>query len=69
MNRHRHSFLSVFAGEKGQTVAEYSILLALIAVATITAITALGTGMSGQFTAITAGLRHSRLHRPPSATS
>ena len=42
--------------EDGQTMAEYGLLLALIAVVCIVTITALGTGIAGKFNAIVTGL-------------
>jgi pilus assembly protein Flp/PilA len=38
--------------EEGQTMAEYGLLIALIAIVTITAVTLLGTQISGAFTQI-----------------
>ncbi|HEX3010949.1 MAG TPA: Flp family type IVb pilin [Syntrophomonadaceae bacterium] len=37
------------AEEKGQGMAEYGLILALVAVAVVTALTALGTGISTKF--------------------
>jgi pilus assembly protein Flp/PilA len=42
--------------EEGQTLAEYALLLALIAVAVITAVTALGGAISTQLTNISGQL-------------
>ena len=42
--------------EKGQALAEYGLILALIAVAAVVALTALGTGISGTLTSITGSL-------------
>jgi pilus assembly protein Flp/PilA len=42
--------------EEGQTMAEYGLLLALIAVVCIVTITALGTGINTKFNAIVTGL-------------
>ena len=45
-----------FEQEKGQALAEYGLLLALIAAAAIIALTALGIAISGQLGEITAEL-------------
>jgi pilus assembly protein Flp/PilA len=42
--------------EEGQTMAEYGLLLALIAVVVIVAITALGSQLSTLFSQVTSGL-------------
>jgi pilus assembly protein Flp/PilA len=42
--------------EEGQTMAEYGLLLALIAVVCIVTIGLLGTGINGKFNAIVTGL-------------
>ena len=42
--------------EEGQGLAEYGLILALIAVICIIALRALGLGISGQLAAVTAGL-------------
>ena len=42
--------------EEGQGLAEYGLILALIAVICIIALRALGVGISGQLDAVTAGL-------------
>jgi pilus assembly protein Flp/PilA len=44
------------AREEGQGLAEYGLILALIAVACILALTALGTGLSGILGQVTAEL-------------
>jgi pilus assembly protein Flp/PilA len=43
-------------GEEGQGLAEYGLILALIAVVCILALTTLGTSISGQLDKVTAGL-------------
>lgn len=43
-----------FQDEEGQGMAEYGLILALVAVAVIIALTALGTGISGIFDEIVA---------------
>ena len=47
---------NALTNEEGQTMAEYGLLLALIAVVVIVAVTALGTRLSGLFSQVTAGL-------------
>jgi pilus assembly protein Flp/PilA len=42
--------------EEGQGLAEYGLILALIAVVCIAALTALGTGISGALGSVTASL-------------
>ena len=42
--------------EKGATAVEYGLMVALIAVAIIGTVTALGGGLNGLFTTITASL-------------
>jgi pilus assembly protein Flp/PilA len=42
--------------EEGQTMAEYGLLLALIAVVCITVIGTLGTGIAGKFGDVVSGL-------------
>ena len=42
--------------EKGATAVEYGLMVALIAVAIIGTVTALGTGLNGLFTRITGAL-------------
>ncbi|WP_339743363.1 Flp family type IVb pilin [uncultured Maricaulis sp.] len=45
-----------FKDESGATAIEYGLIAALIAVVIIGAVTALGTELSGNFTAITAAI-------------
>ncbi len=42
--------------EEGQAMAEYGLILALIAVVAITALTTLGTGVSAKFGSVSAKL-------------
>jgi pilus assembly protein Flp/PilA len=42
--------------ERGATAVEYALIVGLIAIAIITAVTALGTGLSSKFNAITDAL-------------
>ncbi len=49
-------FVARFEGEKGQTLAEYGLILALIAVVCIAALGFLGLVLAGQLDAITAAL-------------
>ena len=39
--------------ESGQGMSEYGLIIALVAIAVIAALTALGTGLTGKFTTIT----------------
>ncbi|HET8943211.1 MAG TPA: Flp family type IVb pilin [Dehalococcoidia bacterium] len=50
------SFVSRFEREDGQALAEYGLLLALIAVVCILALTALGLAISGTLSSITGAL-------------
>jgi Flp pilus assembly pilin Flp len=43
-------------GEEGQTMAEYGVVLAVIAVAVVVALTALSTGISGALDAVVSKL-------------
>jgi pilus assembly protein Flp/PilA len=47
-------FVARFEREEGQALAEYGLILALIAVVCILALTALGLAVAGQLDAITA---------------
>jgi pilus assembly protein Flp/PilA len=47
-------FVARFEREEGQALAEYGLILALIAVAAILALTALGLAIAGQLDAIEA---------------
>jgi pilus assembly protein Flp/PilA len=47
-------FVARFEREEGQALAEYGLILALIAVAAILALTALGVAVAGQLGAISA---------------
>ncbi len=49
-------FVARFQRDEGQALAEYGLILALIAVASIVALTALGLAVAGQLDAITAVL-------------
>lgn len=50
------SFVSRFEREEGQALAEYGLLLALIAVVCILALTALGLAIMGTLSSITGAL-------------
>lgn len=50
------SFVSRFEREEGQALAEYGLLLALIAVVCILALTALGLAIQGTLSSITGSL-------------
>ncbi|HEY3308132.1 MAG TPA: Flp family type IVb pilin [Desulfuromonadaceae bacterium] len=47
---------SMLKDEKGATMVEYALMVALIAVVCIGAVTAMGVGVEGRFAAITAAL-------------
>ena len=47
---------AVKTGQKGQGMAEYGLILALVAVVVITALTAIGTGLTGTFNSVSAKL-------------
>lgn len=47
---------SMLKDEKGATMVEYALMVALIAVVCITAVTAVGTNTSGTFNSIVASL-------------
>ena len=49
-------FVSRFEREEGQALAEYGLILALIAVAAIIALGVLGVAIAGQLGAITAAM-------------
>jgi pilus assembly protein Flp/PilA len=48
----KKKLLALIRGEEGASLVEYGLLVGLIAVVCITAITALGLGISGMFQAI-----------------
>ena len=56
INEARVSVVSRFEREDGQALAEYGLLLALIAVVCILALTALGLAISGTLSSITGSL-------------
>jgi len=45
-----------FKGESGASAVEYGLLVALIAVVIITAVTTLGTSLSGQFNSVSTSI-------------
>lgn len=47
---------SVSEREEGQALVEYALILALVSVASVVALTALGTSISGILTSITGSL-------------
>ncbi len=49
-------FVARFEREEGQALAEYGLILALIAVAAILALTALGVAIAGQLGAISGAM-------------
>lgn len=52
----RSMLKKLFRSEEGATMVEYGLMVALIAVVCITAVTALGTGISGLFDQVVAKL-------------
>ncbi|MHB8574956.1 MAG: Flp family type IVb pilin [Dehalococcoidia bacterium] len=50
------AFYSLKSSERGQGMAEYGLILALVAVVVIGALTALGGGISNKVNAVTAAL-------------
>ena len=52
----RHLVSRLFKCEQGATAVEYGLIAALIAVVIITAITALGTNLSGVFNSVSTSL-------------
>jgi pilus assembly protein Flp/PilA len=49
-------FLKLFRNEKGATAIEYGLIAALIAVAAIGAMSAIGTNLSSKFTTVSTKL-------------
>jgi pilus assembly protein Flp/PilA len=49
-------FLKLFRNEKGATAIEYGLIAALIAVAAIGAMSAIGTNLSSKFTTVSTQL-------------
>ncbi|MFC7537936.1 Flp family type IVb pilin [Sphingomonas sp. GCM10030256] len=49
-------FLKIFRNEEGATAIEYGLIAALIAVAAITALTNIGTGLSKKFDTVATNL-------------
>jgi pilus assembly protein Flp/PilA len=56
MSKLKKTITSFVNDESGATMVEYALILALIAVACITAVTALGTGVSTQFGTVTSAI-------------
>lgn len=52
----KKNLLNFFKEEEGATLAEYGLLLALIAIVAVTTLTNLGTTISAKFTAIKTAL-------------
>lgn len=50
------TFRKLIADESGATAIEYGLIAALVAVVLISALTSMGTALSGKFTAITTNL-------------
>lgn len=56
INKVRFAAFELLASKKGAAMAEYGLLVALVAVACIAAVGGLGTGLTNKFTAITTSL-------------
>jgi pilus assembly protein Flp/PilA len=56
MSKFKNVFKNFMTDESGATMVEYALILALIAVACITAVTALGTALTTKFGAITTAI-------------
>lgn len=54
--RNLNTVIAQYQDEDGQALAEYGLLLALVAVACLAAVTALGLAIAGQLGAITGAL-------------
>lgn len=52
INKVRFAALELLASKKGAAMAEYGLLVALIAVACVTAVTGLGTNLTAKFNSI-----------------
>lgn len=50
-------FIKLFKNEKGATAIEYGLIAALIAVAIISAVTAVGTNLSGTFNKVATAVK------------
>ena len=57
MNAALSAIVARFDREDGQALAEYGLLLALIAVIAIVAVKALGTSVSTKFSAVNSGIQ------------
>ncbi len=51
------SALPLFLDESGATAIEYALLASLLALVLVAALTALGTGMSSEFSEVSAALK------------
>ncbi|MDE3059741.1 MAG: Flp family type IVb pilin [Pseudomonadota bacterium] len=51
------TLMNLFKDEAGATAIEYGLIAALISVAAIAAMTAVGTNLSGTFTTVSGNLR------------
>jgi pilus assembly protein Flp/PilA len=56
MSKIKNVFKNFMADDSGATMVEYALILALIAVACITAVTALGTALTTKFGTITSAI-------------
>jgi pilus assembly protein Flp/PilA len=52
-----HALKTFFADESGATAIEYALLGSLIAIVLVTALTNLGTALSGEFSEVSAALK------------
>lgn len=52
-----HAFLNFLRDESGATAIEYGLIAALIAVVIITAVTAVGTNLSGTFNTVAGSVK------------
>ena len=50
------NLLSKMSREDGQSLVEYALIIALVAIVLVAGLTALGTGITGTLTAITGSL-------------
>jgi pilus assembly protein Flp/PilA len=56
MSKFFQALKSFCSDESGASMVEYGLMVALVAAACVTAVTALGTAVSGEFTTITSSI-------------